>query len=135
MPINNNSFTFYEFPMNYANTPDRLAIRPKIPSSPRGQDKIVLDHSKLERDPRTPTLRKGQKKARDSKRYVVRIVSFRTRLLDVDNLCEKFAVDFLRYCGAIPSDAPATTQITIEQKKTGKEEEDRDEITVIRIEE
>lgn len=89
----------------------------------------------MERTTRHAALPARQAKARDTKRYVIRIVSVRTRLLDMDNLAEKYCVDFLRYCGAIPTDAPSTTEITCTQRKAGKEESEHTEIVVLRIEE
>ena len=63
-------------------------------------------------------------------RYVVRVVSFRCRLLDEDNLAEKYHVDALRYAGVLPSDAPQFTHIEVGQKKVAHR---RDEKTVIEI--
>lgn len=55
-------------------------------------------------------------------RIIVRVCSVRERLLDEDNLAEKFVVDALRYCGLIPDDCPETTKIEVSQRKCGKGE-------------
>jgi hypothetical protein len=57
-------------------------------------------------------------------RIIVRCCSVRKRLLDEDNMCEKFIVDALRYCGIIADDRPATTKIEVTQRKCGPGEEE-----------
>jgi hypothetical protein len=49
--------------------------------------------------------------------FLVRVTAIRKRLLDQDNLCEKYLVDLCRYAGIIPGDSPATTQIEVCQQK------------------
>lgn len=55
--------------------------------------------------------------AKAPERILVRVTSVRVRLLDEDNLAEKYVVDCCRYAGLIPSDAPATTKIEVAQRK------------------
>lgn len=50
-------------------------------------------------------------------RVLVRITAVRKRLLDEDNLCEKYLVDLCRYAGIIVGDSPATTHIEVCQQK------------------
>lgn len=50
-------------------------------------------------------------------RIVVRVCSVRKRLLDEDNLCEKYLVDSLRYCGLIPNDCPGKVKIEVSQRR------------------
>lgn len=64
------------------------------------------------------------------RRFLVRIKSFRKRLLDEDNLCEKYHCDLCRYAGALPSDAPGTATIEVTQEKVGPKEPERVEIEV-----
>lgn len=66
--------------------------------------------------------------------FLVRVTSFRTRLLDEDNLCEKYHVDLCRYAGMLPGDSPATTRIEVRQKKTGKGEPEKVQIEIFEIE-
>ena len=66
-------------------------------------------------------------------KFVVRVTSYRTRLLDEDNLAEKFHVDACRYAGLIPSDAPDQTTIQVGQVKVKKKTECRTEIEIERI--
>ena len=56
----------------------------------------------------------------NSIRFLVRVTSFRKRLLDEDNICEKYFVDCCRYSGVIPTDAPSQTRIETRQFKTQK---------------
>ena len=63
-------------------------------------------------------LEKAQVKASYSGKFVVRITSFRKRLLDEDNLAVKYHVDALRYAGIIPNDAPDKTHIEVSQIKS-----------------
>jgi len=99
--------------------------------SKRGSDgKTTLSNSKLERITRDASSRKGSAQERNPVRYVVRIISVRIRLLDEDNLCPKYAVDFLRYCGAIPSDAPGKCKVETTQRKVEKEEREHTEVRV-----
>lgn len=51
---------------------------------------------------------------------LIRITCIRSRLLDEDNLCEKYVVDLLRNSGIIFDDAPDRTKIEVCQKKAGK---------------
>jgi len=64
-------------------------------------------------------------------KFLVRVTSFRHRLLDEDNICEKYHVDLCRYAGILPSDAPSQTRITTTQQKIGSKEE---EFTLVEIE-
>lgn len=78
----------------------------------------------MESSPGSGALEQAQTKEHHSTRFLVRVTSFRRRLLDIDNLCEKFHVDCCRYSGVIPGDDPGQTQIEVTQKKvTAKERE------------
>ena len=63
-------------------------------------------------------------------RFLVRVTSFRRRLIDEDNLCEKYVVDCCRYAGLLPGDAPQTTPIEVSQQKVTREEDERTEVTI-----
>jgi hypothetical protein len=88
--------------------------------------------SKLEPDTRDAALVEAQAKAGDTGVFYVRVVSFRRRLLDEDNLCEKFFVDCCRYAGLLPSDAAGKARIAVSQEKVGSEAEERTEIIIDR---
>ena len=64
-------------------------------------------------------------------RFLVRIVTVRKRLLDEDNICEKFAVDQLRYFGLIPNDNPAVTKIEVSQRKCRDGEPEHVEVEIL----
>jgi hypothetical protein len=72
-----------------------------------------------------------QAQAPDTGRILVRVTSFRRRLLDEDNLAEKYFVDCCRYAGLLASDAPDKTRIEVRQVKARSKEEEE---TVIEIE-
>lgn len=63
-------------------------------------------------------------------RVSVVVTSYRRRLLDEDNLCEKFHVDCCRYAGILSSDAPDKTSIQVRQVKVKTKEEERTEIEI-----
>lgn len=52
-----------------------------------------------------------------STRLHVRITSFRSRLIDPDNLCPKYFIDCLRYAGLIQNDTADDITLEISQKK------------------
>ncbi|MES2367041.1 MAG: hypothetical protein V4563_14290 [Pseudomonadota bacterium] len=85
----------------------------------------------LEPSPCHGTLGEIQVQARLGQRVLVRVTAFRRRLLDEDNLCEKFHCDLLRYAGLIFDDCPGETKIEVAQQKVGSKEREfvRIEIT------
>lgn len=87
--------------------------------------------SKLEQSKPDAPSGADQPQARRAGKFLVRVKSFRRRLLDEDNLCEKYHVDCLRYAGIIPTDAPGLCRIETTQQKVGKKEEERVEIEVV----
>jgi len=66
-------------------------------------------------------------------RVLVRVESVRKRLLDEDNLCEKYHVDLLRYAGVISGDEADKTKIETSQCKAQKGEEEKIVITIQKI--
>ena len=66
-------------------------------------------------------------------RVLVRVTSHRKRLIDEDNLCEKFVVDCCRYAGLIPGDAPGQTKIEVAQVKVAKGEYEHVEVSISKI--
>ena len=106
----------------------------KLPEQEGGAGKEerlpAADSPELERCAPTSTVGKTRKKGADSQGFLVRVTSVRRRLIDEDNLCEKYAVDCCRYAGLLPSDCPGETKIEATQRKAGKEEAEH---TVIQI--
>jgi hypothetical protein len=72
---------------------------------------------KLESDSRDEPLAAKEVQRRTGEKLSVRITSFRKRLIDPDNLCEKFHLDLCRYAGAIPDDAPDCITLETRQEK------------------
>jgi hypothetical protein len=64
-------------------------------------------------------------------RFLVLVTSFRRRLLDEDNLCEKFHVDCCRHAGLLPDDSAKTTRIETRQVIVKDDEDLRTEIEII----
>jgi hypothetical protein len=89
--------------------------------------------AKLERNPGNAPLAAKEVQRPTGNEFLVRIVSRRKRLLDQDNLCEKYIVDLLRYCGAITDDSPEQTQIQVAQTKCRKGEAEEITIEVFRV--
>lgn len=75
----------------------------------------------------------AKEKAGDRPRLFVRVTSVRRRLIDEDNLCEKYAVDCCRYAGLLPGDGPGQTRIQVTQRKAGKEEPEQTVIEIFEI--
>jgi len=79
----------------------------------------------VERDSRDAPLEKKEVQGRVSERVLVRITSVRKRLIDEDNLCEKYHVDLCRYAGIISGDEASKTKIETTQRKAQKGEEEK----------
>ena len=79
----------------------------------------------LESDMRPRALGAGEAKGGDTGRFLIRVTAFRVRLLDEDNLCEKYHVDCCRYAGLIPDDNPGQTKIETGQIKVAKKDQER----------
>lgn len=57
----------------------------------------------------------------------------RVRLLDEDNLCEKYHVDCCRYAGLIPDDAPSLVRIQTLQRKARRGEAEHTQVEIYRL--
>lgn len=86
--------------------------------------------AKLERRIGNESLAAPQVQKATGQRFLVCVTSIRRRLLDEDNLCEKYHVDLCRYAGMLPCDSPDEVTIQTSQRKAGKGESER---TVIEI--
>lgn len=94
----------------------------RLPQSPK--PKSAHEHEPLGAIPRA---------ASNGQRYAVSITSFRTRLLDPDNLCGKYFVDCLRYAGLLPDDTACVMDYRICQEKTESKRGERTEITITKL--
>jgi hypothetical protein len=86
--------------------------------------------AKLERNSGNGSLAKSEAEKGNSERVLVRVTSVRKRLIDEDNLCEKFHVDACRYAGLLHADSPGETKIEVCQRKAEKDEAEH---TIIEI--
>lgn len=84
----------------------------------------------LERDSSDGSMGQSERKEAHPERVRVRFISVRKRLLDPDNLCEKYHLDCLRNSGAIAGDEPKKIILETTQRKTIKGEKEH---TVIEI--
>ena len=81
--------------------------------------------AKLESSPGDAPLGKEEVQRPVGERFLIRVTSIRKRLLDEDNLCEKYHVDLCRYAGVLPDDAPGKVQIEVCQQKAAKGESEQ----------
>ncbi len=79
------------------------------------------------------TLATGEAKEQHSGKFLVRVTSRRRRLIDEDNLCEKFHVDCCRYAGLLPGDDPEQARIEVRQEKVGKCEAEETVIEIFQL--
>ena len=86
--------------------------------------KVAVVESDTSHAPLEANKVKGQHRGR----VLVRVTTRRKRLLDEDNLCEKYHVDLCRYAGVLSDDAPERTKIEVSQTKCRKGEPE--EITI-----
>jgi hypothetical protein len=86
--------------------------------------------AKLERNLRNGPLAKSEAEKGNPERVLVRVTSVRRRLIDEDNLAEKYHVDCCRYAGLIHADSPDQTKIEVCQRKAAKDEAEH---TIIEI--
>jgi hypothetical protein len=90
--------------------------------------------TELERRLGDAALVPAEVKVPDSGRFLVCVTSYRKRLLDEDNLCEKYHVDCCRYAGLLPSDNPTQTKIEVRQVKVGEKDQEFTRVQIYRIE-
>ena len=86
--------------------------------------------AKLERNLGNGPLAKSEAEKGNPERVLVRVTSVRKRLIDEDNLAEKYHVDCCRYAGLIHGDEPSKTKIEVCQRKAEKGEAEH---TIIEI--
>ena len=89
--------------------------------------------AKLESDFGDAALDAEKVQGRFGQKFLVRVTSIRKRLLDEDNLCEKYHVDLCRYAGIIPCDEADKVKIEVCQKKAGKADEEKTVIEVFEL--
>lgn len=102
-------------------TPEELAAYENRSALRRAFPQSALCHESL-------AAPKGE--ATNTGMVCVRIVSFRRRLCDVDNLCPKYFIDCLRYAGIIKDDSPKYITLTVSQEQVRRKADERTEITV-----
>jgi hypothetical protein len=101
------------------------------PTQPKNQNRNPRTSPKLERNPCNEPLGQNEIQEYPGQKFLVRVTAIRKRLLDEDNLCEKYHVDLCRYAGIISGDEAGKTKIETCQRKAKKGEP---ESTIIEIE-
>jgi hypothetical protein len=87
----------------------------------------------VERSFRDGPLAAPEAEAGHSGRFLVCVTSYRRRLLDQDNLCEKYHVDCSRYAGLLPADSPDRAEIKVSQIKVKTKDEEKTLIEITPI--
>ena len=102
---------------------------------PRASESTIAANCDYQTDTRLPgpepqraipkkPLAAAQGESKGATRPTVRITSCRVRPIDPDNLCPKYLIDALRYCGALRDDREADYILQITQEKvTHKQQE------------
>ena len=72
----------------------------------------------------------GKEGHTEGRRLSVKIVSYRRRLIDPDNLTVKYHVDALKYLGIIPNDTAKDIEVSVRQEKVNEFQAECTEITV-----
>ena len=83
---------------------------------------------------RNEPLAETERKTLYTGKVLVRITSYRRRLLDRDNLCGKYFLDAARYSRIICDDTPEDIEYQISQFKVKKAEDEETQIEFIPIE-
>lgn len=76
---------------------------------------------------------KEKGKGSDPVRHLVRVTSFRVRLLDERNLGDKYFIDALIYAGVLRGDSPKEVKVEVKQEQVCEAAQERTEIDVIPI--
>ena len=123
----------------YEKQPDGSFSKPKQTTNPspissklvvRHENHTSLPHSQPQQAVRHDSLGAAPREEAHPSRVTVRLVSYRKRLLDPDNLAggAKYFIDALRYEGLIPGDAPDQIDLQISQVKC---KDERTEIEIL----
>ena len=102
---------------------------------PRASEDFLSVNSAGQSSKPKPTLRNEpvatvQRKKETPKCRVLRIISYRTRTCDTDNLCPKWIVDALRYSKLIEDDTPEHIELQVRQEKVRRKAQERTQIEI-----
>jgi hypothetical protein len=114
-------------------SPDELKQRfPRISASCLAANS-ALPSAEPKQVVRDGALAEKEREGGNSGRCLVRITSFRSRLLDPDNLVggAKYFVDSMRYCGAIANDDPSSIVLEVRQEKVKTKAQEKTVIELI----
>lgn len=86
--------------------------------------------SELEPNPRDESVGAPEGASLDTAKRLVRVKSFRLRLLDERNIWDKYIVDSLVRAGLLRDDSPEFCKVEVEQVKVASKAEERTEIVI-----
>lgn len=89
------------------------------------------EDAELERVCREESFRLDEREARDSKRVLIRITSYRTKRIDRSNFFTKYFIDACTYSGLIRDDTESEITEKTYQVIVRSESEERTEIEII----
>jgi hypothetical protein len=102
-------------------------IRKALNANPLGR---VAQDAERKPDPRNEPMATPKRAGVDAGFCLVRIESFRLRLLDERNLWDKYFSDSLVQSGLLRDDSPAWCKIEVTQTQVNRREEERTEIHI-----
>ena len=114
---------------------DAATIRQFFPNASKSLLAANDDHRAPSRAEPQPAVRNepvaaARGKAAHAGRVLVRVASFRRRLLDPDNLCPKYFIDACRYAGLIRDDTAEAIEFSCGQIKVKTKAEEKTVITI-----
>lgn len=137
-------FAMDQLPLRYQEQASQQLHRPSPPTpkpvKAKGIDERAsqtdreTSRAESEQTLRPPSVEPPQGETLYSGRVSVRVVSYRRRLLDPDNLCAKWFLDACRYARLIRDDRPQDITYSVSQEKVACKEEERTEILISPIE-
>lgn len=101
------------------------ALSASVPAHGSGQGAV------LKRPVRHDPLAKVKTEKGNPSLVLVRVTSYRRRLLDEDNLIPKWHIDFLRQAGVLADDSPAHCHIETRQVKVNSKDKEHTVLEVL----
>jgi len=95
------------------------------------ETRSAASRAQLEPAVRHESMATEKREAINPGRIQIRIVSYRRRLLDPDNLCPKYFIDCLRYSNLITDDREQDIELQTRQVKVKAKSDERTEIELI----
>lgn len=94
------------------------------------QDRREASNTKPEQALRDEPVGTPSRETLYTSRVLIRITSYRRRLLDPDNLCGKWFLDACRYSRLVRNDRPQDIELEVSQEKVRSRRNERTEIVI-----